>query len=108
MIKRCVTAGRHARLLAQLALLMALGTLAACTQKREAPEASQTPRPRVAAAPPRCGLGLAAEDLAGNCRDKDCPTMGALEAEPPRPPAQPCPKPAARGPARPATKAPPT
>jgi hypothetical protein len=84
---------------------LALGTLAACTQKRDAPEVSQPPLARVAAVPPRCGPGLAAEDLAGNCRDKDCPTMGALEAAPPRPPAQPCPKLATRAPARPAAKA---
>jgi hypothetical protein len=107
MIRRRVAAGRHAPLFAPVALLVVLGTLAACTQKRDAPENSQPPLPRVAAAPPRCGAGLAAEDLAGNCRDKDCPTMGALEAESPRPATQPCPKLAPRMAAKPAAKAPP-
>lgn len=30
--------------------------------------------------PSQCGPGLAAQDLAGECRAKPCPTMGALEA----------------------------
>ncbi len=29
--------------------------------------------------PSQCGPGLAAQDLAGECRAKPCPTMGALE-----------------------------
>jgi len=30
--------------------------------------------------PSQCGPGLVAQDLAGECRAKPCPTMGALEA----------------------------
>jgi hypothetical protein len=101
MTKRRVSASRHA----WLATLLALGALVACTQKRDPREVSQPLVPRMAALASRCGPGLAAEDLAGNCRDKDCPTMGALEAEPPRPPGQPCPRVAARAPAKPAAKA---
>lgn len=33
----------------------------------------------VSPAPSPCGPGLAAQDLAGECRAKPCPTMGALE-----------------------------
>lgn len=98
MIKRHASAG--------LAMLIALGMPAACTPKREPPEVSPPLAPRLAAAPGRCGPGLAAEDLAGNCRDRDCPTMGALEAEPPRPAARPCPQARARAGAPPPASAP--
>jgi hypothetical protein len=94
-----------AALVAPLLLILALATLAACTQKRDAVEISKHATARAVVAPPRCGPGLAAEDLAGNCRDKDCPTMGALEAEPPRPPERPCPKVTPRAAAKPAAKA---
>lgn len=96
MIKRAAGAGRPAA----LAMLLAFGMLAACTQKREAHEVSPPPAPRPAAAPARCGPGLAAEDLAGNCRRRDCPTMGALEALPLDAPCPPKTKPAVHGAAK--------
>lgn len=103
MIKPRVSAQRCA----WLAFPLALGALAACTQNRDPQETSYPLVPRLATVSSRCGPGLAAEDLAGNCRDKDCPTMGALEAAPPRRPGQPCPRVAARAPAKPAARQPP-
>lgn len=91
MIERPVSAGRAAR----LAILLALGMLVACTEKHAAQELAQPAVARAVAVPPRCGPGLAAEDLAGNCRRKDCPTMGALEALPLDAPCPPKTRPAA-------------
>ncbi len=93
MIKRRANAGRTAG----LAMLLALGMLAACTQSRDPQEVSPPALARPAAVPPRCGPGLAAEDLAGNCRRRDCPTMGALEALPLDAPCPPKTRPAAHG-----------
>lgn len=45
------------------------------------PAASSAPGPASPPAQPQaCGTGLAAVDLAGNCRNPNGPTPGALEA----------------------------
>jgi hypothetical protein len=69
---------------AGVAVFLVLSTGAACDKQREADArvTSSSSARTASAPPPRCGPGLAAEDLAGNCRRKECPTMGALEAVP--------------------------
>ena len=54
------------------------------TTKQSAERVMKAPqpvaRPVRKASPSRCGPGWVAEDLAGQCRSKPRPTMGALEA----------------------------